>query len=97
MKSEFFLRVTNKVYSEIKNISKEFNYKGSPPNIYDIEIKKDFFTDLEWDFLVKSEEKFKFVVDMNGNYQWFNVYKIENDSLFSNESNVFGIANNYQE
>ncbi|SEG01626.1 hypothetical protein SAMN05421847_1297 [Halpernia humi] len=91
-----FYRITEKIYKLIIEKSKELEKKGgTPPTTYDIKISKDLFSEREWKFMTENENKFKFSIDWGGKIKTYNVYKIEDNHLCSNETNVFGIATNY--
>ena len=94
----FFKKLTFKIYENILKKAEELGHKkGTHPLNYDIELNKEIFTDSEWTFITDNEDNFTFSVEVNGRHQWYQVYKIINDSLFSNESNVFGLPNKYKQ
>ena len=94
-----FLRTTEKLYNEVKNRKKRNGLIGSPHFEHlDIEIEKIFFEEDEWEFLEEYEDKFKFPVQINGSeIHSFNVYKIENKKLKTNELNIWGIRSKFSE
>ncbi len=96
MNDIIFFKSTEKLYNQIRNQKKRNGLKGYPhPTQLDIEIQSSEFEQSEWKFLVDNEANFYFHIEINGTFVKFPVYKIENDTLKSNEINVLGIQSKY--
>ena len=97
---KLFNDVTEKLYTQIKSkkdSSEELKGTTHPTNL-DVVLDKEIFTADEWTFLVENEEKFKYTTDINnGNDVSYPVYKVDKDKLYSNERNVVGIKEKYNE